>query len=480
MQTLFRTEGRFSWLKDANGEAVSGIAAEGFQVAADVQYQLKPHPEQSLWANVYGIGFSTAGATRNRLTLDNGVVLTGRGFGGRLGRNRNANEKIVLYDIEEAAITLPSRGHGAPYPTVDAVVLGVISSAPLGHAACSNGVARPGCPFSFTPEFPAKTKSAWSSHALRIYLDNLEITFARSSKYWRRLVDPRLVCDTIVGLRHRDKTILDWDEINLTATLISNFIGWVNSCASPVFHLKGYRKGKVAYRAYNVNPYVTVPRDAFSWLPEFPCEDKPEAHTHLVEDLLRRFATVWHTNRKEKDAFHIALQFLRSPLKGPPGHGSSVGYLRDTFTACAILSQLLDSGSDETVGRIKVMQRCLRQLCVEDKLPIHDPRILERFVQRYPDLWSKRSRNGAVGEVQECARKQRTLSHPLTNMMNWLLHLDNPQNARMLLNMPSAVQKRLVEFSIWLSDLMVLKAIGYQGLYANRLTGQTENVPWSK
>ena len=480
MQTLFRSEGTFSWLEDANGEAVSGIPAKGFRVTADVQYELKPHPEQSLWANVYGFNIPGAGATRHRLALANGVVLTGRSYGGRFGRNWNPNEKIGLYDIEETMVTFPPTEDDVPSPPVDAVAMGVISSAPLGSAACSNGVARPGHPFSFRPDFPKAPKSSWSSHALRIYIENLEITFVQSSRYWRRLVDSQLECDTIIGLRRRDKSVLDWDKINRTVAVISRFLGWVNHCAAPVFHIKGYRRRKLVYCGYNVNPYATVPRDSFSWLPEFPPEGKPEAHAHLVEDLLRRFATEWHKNWEEKGVFHIALQFLRSPLRGPPGHGPSVGYLRDTFTACAILSRMLDTDAKDTDGRICVIQRCLKQLCVDDKLPMNNSHKQYRFAQRYPDLWRKRSKHGQVGEIQETERQQHTLSHPLTNMTNWLLHMDNASNAKMLLNMPNSIQKYLVDISVWLSDLMVLKAIGYEGFYANRLTGQTESVPWSK
>ena len=481
MQTLFREGGKFSWLEDASGKVVSGLPAKGFPVVVDVQYQLKPHPEQSLWANVYGVGFSGGGSTRNRLELANGVVLTGRGYGGRLGRNWNPIEKTSLYDIEETIVTLPPTEDGVPSPKVDAVVLGVVASDPLGSAACSNGVARPGYPFSFIPNFPEAPKSTWSSHALRIYLDNLEITFVQSSRYWRRLVDPRLECDTIVGLRRCDQAVLGWDEINLTATLISRFLGWVNHCAAPIFHVKGYRQGKVVYREYNVNPYATVPRDTFSWLPEFPAEDKPEAHAHLVEDLLRRFAAKWQRNSEEKGIFHIALQFLRSPSKGPPGHGPAIGYLRDTFTACAILSRMPDTDAKEDLKRIEVMQRCIeQQLCLEDELPMNDSYERHNFAQRYPDLWRKRGQKGMVGEIQEAAQQRCTLSHPLTNMMNWLLHLDEQHNAKMLLDLPNAIQKYLVEVSVWLSDLMILKTIGYQGLYANRLTGQTERVPWSK
>jgi len=75
---LFRAEGAFSWLEDANGKEVAAGLAGGFNVMADVQYQLKPYPEQSLWANVYGLGFSAGGGTRDRLALRNGVVLTGQ------------------------------------------------------------------------------------------------------------------------------------------------------------------------------------------------------------------------------------------------------------------------------------------------------------------------------------------------------------------------------------------------------------------
>ena len=46
----------------------------------------------------------------------------------------------------------------------------------------------------------------------------------------------------------------------------------------------------------------------------------------------------------------------------------------------------------------------------------------------------------------------------------------------MLLSLPTPIQHYLVEVSIWLADLMLLKVVGYQGPYLNRLTGESEVV----
>ena len=71
------------------------------------------------------------------------------------------------------------------------------------------------------------------------------------------------------------------------------------------------------------------------------------------------------------------------------------------------------------------------------------------------------------------------MSRPLANIDNWLLHLDDPLNAERLLGLRSHVQQYMVEVSIWLADLMLMKAVNYSGWYRNRLTSNVEKVPWT-
>ena len=120
------------------------------------------------------------------------------------------------------------------------------------------------------------------------------------------------------------------------------------------------------------------------------------------------------------------------------------------------------------------MWECLRKISVDDKLPLADREDWDYIVQNHPALWrAKKSRKILENE-------KGTLSRPLANVENWLLHIDDPTNARMLLSLSRPVQQYLVEVSAWLADLMAMRVVGYRGCYFNRLTRTTEIVPWAR
>ena len=109
---------------------------------------------------------------------------------------------------------------------------------------------------------------------------------------------------------------------------------------------------------------------------------------------------------------------------------------------------------------------------MEDELPLKDYR--DNIARQHPELWLNNKKTKNLDD------KIGTMSHSLANVQNWLLHMEDPENAKILLSLPRAVQQYFVEVAIWLSDLMILKSIGYRGCYFNRLTAKTENVPWHK
>ena len=485
MQQLFRTTGKLHWLEDGNGKPVpKDIAEIVFPVLVDVKYELKPSPHQPLVVEIYGHGRIGIGPTRKKLVLDNGVVLTGRTSGGGWNVNTNEIKKMYMFDVEEAMIELYPTYADSPSPEIDAAVFGVVSSDPLGSGSCSKGEARPGFPFSFRETFPEqRDKMTWSSHALRLHRGDLEMTLVGTSNYWKKFVDLQtLQHDSVIGVRKKAKGVLKWEELNDVVHLLSSFLGWINHCVSPVFHVKGYRKGRLVYRGYDVHPHPTVQRDSFSWLPLFGAKDDNGAigrHAALVQGLLDGFAKVWDKNEKERGAFHIALQMLRSKEKGSPRSVPSILYLRDIFSACGILATML-AGADPYRSRIKTIIECLDEIGVDEKLPIKARR--DEIVQNHPELWRKlkEEKNEQKVVVVEEERKKGTLSRPLANMTNWVLHIDNPTNAKALLSLPRNIQRHFVEVGIWLADLMVMKVVGYCGLYFNRLTMETEVVPWAK
>ena len=328
-------------VKDRSGKPVSTPIE--WSVAVDAKYELRPSPHQPLILEIYGYNLIGIGQTVEKLVLDNGITLTGRTMGGGGELNTGEIKRMRMFDLEQRRIVLRPTNAGSPLTEIDSVVFAVVSSNPLGRADCSNGVARPGFPFSFRDDFPEHLqKTRWSSHALRLHYGDLEIIFAGTSEYWKRLVARHtLQHDSIVGVRKSKGRPMTWDEFNDVAALLSNFLGWINHCVSPVFHVKAYKKGRLVYRGYDLYPHATIQRDEFSWLPLFGPENEHGVNAGRradnVQDLLNTFVQVWDKNIAKRGVFHLALQMLRSREKGSPKDKPAIGYMRDTFTACDIL-----------------------------------------------------------------------------------------------------------------------------------------------
>ena len=443
-------------------------------VSAHVKYKLKPSPVQPLIVEIYGYNIIGLGQHVDKLVLENGVTLTGRTSGAMGLLNTGELKKLRMFDVRESFLRFfPDNANQKP-SDVDALVFGVVSSRPLGSGLCGNGWARPGLPFSFVERlshFPEK--GTWSSGALRIYNRGFQITFAPTSKYWKGLVDTQtLHHDSIVGIRKESGGVIAWSEFNELVERLQAFLGWINHCVSPVFHVKAYRKGRLVYRGYDLYPHPTIQRERYSWLPWHGPKDGMEHGGDMVGHVFDAFSSRWTRNREERGLFHIALQLLRGKEKGEPGSSPSLLYLRDTFSAIGILTTML-VGSNPSRGRHQTILECIKNLNVPDSIPEEKGR--EYLSNNHPELWWAAKQN----RVQEDEKRKGTLSRPLANVENWLLHLDDSQNAGRLLGLGTPRQTYLVDVSIWLADLMLMRVVGYQGYYFNRLTFQVEPVPWT-
>ena len=122
------------------------------------------------------------------------------------------------------------------------------------------------------------------------------------------------------------------------------------------------------------------------------------------------------------------------------------------------------------------MLHCIKQVGVENELPSLETKDRDYLIQKHPELWWAENQS----RVLEDDRAKGTLHRPLANVENWLLHIGDPKNAKMLLSLPKWLQQYLLDVSIWLADLMLLKVVGYGGFYFNRLTRETQTVPWMK
>lgn len=486
MKTIFKSSGKLRALTDFGGSPIEGDHLTR-NVYAVGRYELRPSPYQPLVLSIYGYDlFSGGGQWTEELVLENGLVLRGKCSGGGIVFPRKEPRELCEMRMRDVTVEnndppeIRTKIVLNPYELsredtpIDAAVFGIVSSYPLGHGGCTNGWARPGLPFSFQETSAERNaRATWSSHALRLCYDDLEVFFVKTSQYWKKLVDSKsLLHDTVVGLRRTNHGTIGWSEFGEVVDLLSHFIGWLGHCRSPIYHVKGYRKGKLVYQGYELYPNPTVHREGFSWLPWSKEDNQDEDGNIPIQPLFDGFVSLWKQNIQDNGAFHTALGFLSSHEKGMPGRDASVRYLRDTFGACSILGQML-TGRRGSPGRIVQIDQCLKTLGIKNEWPCLGEGELDYAIQTHPELWEDRS-----GQVQEQERARGTLARPLANLENWMLHLENRNNQRRLLGLPSQVKKYLLEVSIWLADLMAMKVVGYRGYYCNRMARKVEKVPW--
>lgn len=156
MHRIFESLGTLRPVKDFNGDPIEhdGLTRN---VLVRASYELKPSPQQSFVVEIYGYDLiSGGGQWTDELTLENGLVLRGRCSGGMNRRRGEPREvgKMQMHDVsvesegEDAWSKIILNPNDRPSPPrsndVDAVVFGVVGKTTLG----SNGVARPGLPFS--------------------------------------------------------------------------------------------------------------------------------------------------------------------------------------------------------------------------------------------------------------------------------------------------------------------------------------------
>ena len=474
MHTICTSRGTIEIVEDQQGQPAKNPWPRPVDVR--LRYQLKPSPRQPLSVEITGRHLFSLGGIE-KLTLENGLTLTGRTYVvGKLDPNQICRQRMT--DVQETGIRLFPDKSDEISPEIDSFVFGMVSTEPLAEGLCiTPGWTPRGRPFQFV-EGPrsderSRKKMTWCGRStLRIHYGDFEITFARTSGYWKKLVDLRpLRHSVIVGLRKASYgETVTWAEFNEIVELLESFVGWVNHCVSPVFHIKGYRNGRLAYRGYELHPYATAPRDRFSWLPKYGPDETSAVHGDMVSHAFTVLSDAWAANRASRGGLHIALQMLRSKEKGGPGSSPSILYLRDAFGAISILTSIL-VGPNPSGGRHQTMINCLGHLEVPDEIP--DPEGRRYLSKNHQELWSARN-----GVVRESERRKGTLARPLANVQNWLLHLDDPSNSARLLELGSPRQSYFVEVTTWLADLMSMRAVGYEGTYFNRLTGSVEAVPW--
>ena len=476
MHTICKLRGTLRSLEEVNGNRTETGSLGERPVLAHLKYHLSASPREPLIVEITGRLLFAIGSLE-RLTLANGIVLTGRSSViGPLDPNTVTYQR--MFDVEEEAIRLVPDETGPRPQEIDTVVFGIVSSSPLAQGACAASLwGRPGRPFLFleSPLPEERAGQGWVMGSnLHIRHQGFEISFAPTSRYWEALVDSHtLEHSTVIGVRKESREPITEEEFNQLHSTIAGFLGWVNHCTSPIFHLKAYRRGRLVYRAYDLHPHATPPRDPFSWLPRYGPEGQMARPGEMVEHALQVFGKRWIDNINNRGILHIALQLLRSREKGHPRSRPSVLYLRDTFSAIGILTTML-IGPNAKRSRHQTMMKCIEHLRVPDRIPDPDGRKVLR--RHHPELWS--AGTGPKRRVQESERKKGQLSRPMANVQNWLLHMDDPQNASWILGLGTQSQQYFVEVSIWLADLMLMRVVGYEGSYFNRLSRKTESVPW--
>lgn len=472
MHKIFETTGIIRPIRDSNGAVIEKQPYLDFKVHVEAHYLVKLYPYQSLVLTAYGHGLTIPvglGQVHTELVLDNGLTFRGRCH---VTVQQNEIDTVQMFDVQEKKIELDASGNsiqGELNPEIDSAVCAIVNSRPLGHGSCSVGWSHSGFPFH---QAGKGSKRAISTLTFRLVYEHVELCFCGTSQYWKKMIDNQQIeHDLIVGIRRQDRATLNWNELNSATYFLEHFLGSLNHSSSSIFHVKAYRKNHLVYRGYKIHPVITSSRDTFSWLPAHA--DSRKKHCETIQLLFNSFIKRWKENYKSRGTFHIALQMLRNPQKGIAGEPSNIGYLRDTYSSCAILQSMISNNTGQG-GREARIKSCLKYLGLRDKLPIHAHFDPMQIVDLCPHLWWGETNNRV--QVNNIGN----LSTPLKNIQNWMLHIDNPDDAKLLLEIPNEIQNYFLEVSTWLADLMFLKVLGYNGEYNNRLSMETCFVPWAK
>ena len=479
---IFECPGRIKLVEDADGEAVDP-RGRAVPVYAKAYYKVGASNDEAIRIDLYGrnrFELIGTGQTLNQIDLENGVELRGRLAGA--GWPKGNEDKITkggLYDIREDVVQLYP--HTAVQPDdfqFDRLILPLAASHPLGIGLCgARGFAAiPGRPFSIRP-WPETMRGTWHPQALQFEFDNMLVSVSSTNSYWTKFFDAGVGHKSVAGIRPKGGGRLDWDRVNSLLSLLEAFLGWVNHCSSPIAVLRGYYRRKLVYRGYRIRPNASVPRDRFSWLP-WRLNSNADLglwpDSDIVHDLFRKFAERWEQNRERKDVFHIALQYLRSRERGSFRDKPSTLYFQHCLTACGILLNFVGRDRGKSQNTRGIVECCLQELGVPDVIPVGEENA-KWLAENCRQLWCNRQ-----GKLQERELRERTLCRPIANLRDWFVHFDEEHNARRILALPSVVQQEMVQILMWLADLMLLKVVGYNGHYCNRLTGSIDVVPWKR
>lgn len=468
---IVESKGRLDLIETGDGEPIAPPGIPLGPVRVVMHYKVRYATAQALDIDIYGYNLLGFGR-KARVTLDNGIVLTGRAFGGTSGFRRKVMSRCRMVDVSEQKIALPAE---APDNLeCDRVVVPLTFRGPLAYAGCTTyGYSvRPGHPFSMTEYERLPEKGTWASSVLRLVRGDVEIIIAESNGYWRQFFDQECGHDRVLGLRSRTKQCLAWDDINATLDVMGHFLGWVGSCMTPFTQIRAYRKGRVVLREWNVTPCATPPV-AVGWMPMSNINQQASLSAE-VQALFDGFEKAWTTNKEKRSGtLHLALQYRRSKTK--PVHGDdvvSVMHLHHAVTACwLLLAQLAPLGN---IGSARKMSECLKLMGIPDVMPVGG-REAALLREKHSWIWGR----GRRGKLDREAIGTKCMSLPLANVRDKVIHIDEHDNALKIMDLPTPFQHLVVEVYMWLADLLMLKIVEYNGVYHNRINGRTEMVPWA-
>ena len=458
------------------GALVVEVDAEGrklpdggvrWRVRVVLSYKVRQGATQALKVDVYGRQLMGL-IPECRVDLDNGIVMRGRLTGGRRGTDDpDAMSRCNLAGVDVEGGILVTQGAESEV-VCDEVIVPLPSSWPLATGGCTTDghYAQPGLPFSMTCNSVAGRKGTWTSGVLRLLWRDVEIIITDTNRYWKAALDFELTHDAaVMGMRKRSGGVLSWQDVDEVLPLMEEFIGWIGRCKVTIPHVRGYRARRVVYKGWRVRTHAATPA-AQSWLPVF---NHPDMSAMIdVQGLFNGFARAWTDNAERKGTLHLALQCLRGKERPLGRETASIMYLDHVVRACFLLLREFrdpdDTGKDSNYQKFR---RCCAELSIPDLDPWWDDNV--EVPKEHHWLWQDRGTR--VAELG-------SLSRALANLRNALVHIDNDRHADRVMSLPSVVQQHLTESALWLAELLMLKVVGYDGAYYNRITMRTETVPW--
>ena len=186
----------------------------------------------------------------------------------------------------------------------------------------------------------------------------------------------------------------------------------------------------------------------------------PEMQAQTLRQLFPEFVRLWHSDLWHKPLKEVIYWYLLANSLSTVDAAVVLAQNALELLSWTYLVREQECVDEHTFKDVRTSQN-IRYLMWALDIPLEIPQGAEHFNKAFK------------------SNKERDLPWALTDVRNWIVHPDNTT-----IENPKGLPYIASQAALWCIELALLRIMGYEGDYVNRLTaewvGETEPVPWMK